>query len=365
MIKKSLSMVLALAMMLCMLPTAMAETTHNCGKADDCLVCFVAEGINNLPDVEDITVDNAAEVMDAIHAIDRVKFDLTDEQYKELLTMVETAEDVSGGGMLVPARYATTLEKVVSLGGVPFIVEKKFSVAEGNTLNYDNAKVEIEITNVDTNATQTLTMSYMDGRMGTLSGDADFYSADNDGFSFTYILPAGTYTVREVGESDVMLNGAETVATTVTYNGSESEGVTVSTDEGTVTVYNHYEPIEPALTSTVDAGFYAESSKASKREGVIAFTTGITNYRAIENTLDSFGYNITFNGTTVTIDSYEIPALINEGGYFNVVISNIPKEYLDTEFIATGYVESLGKTYMSETVTTSVSDINKWLGEKN
>lgn len=73
--------------------TAFAASTHASCTGNSCLVCEVADRINALPKADKITAENAAEVMERLHAIDRIKFDLSDDQYEELLTLVDQGDN--------------------------------------------------------------------------------------------------------------------------------------------------------------------------------------------------------------------------------------------------------------------------------
>ena len=65
-----------------------------CETSEDyCLVCDVAEKVNSLPEKEAITIENSAEVIQQIHDIDRIKYDLTDQQFEELVALVDTHDD--------------------------------------------------------------------------------------------------------------------------------------------------------------------------------------------------------------------------------------------------------------------------------
>lgn len=235
--KRLLALVLTLAMVFGLMSTAVladdgADATHICGGSD-CLVCNVADKINALPASDSITLDNAAAVTDQIHAIDRIKVDLTDSQYEELLTLVDQGDNGSGGGLGVPVRYMEAVEAIRNLtGGGSLYIGKSFISADGSTVDVSGATVQLRVTNVDSNASQTLTMSTMPGQMNTLSADADYYSESASGWTYKYILPAGTYRIEEISDSGAVVNGQAFVTTSTSYsvNGTES------TDGATVTI---------------------------------------------------------------------------------------------------------------------------------
>ena len=130
--KALLVLVLSLVMMLGLAVVSAAAVDANGDHVCDstpCLVCDIAAKINALPDAANITVDNAAAVTEQIHAIDRVKMDLTDEQYDELLTVVATRPNGSGYGLDEPVRYMEAVEKVVSLNaGGSLYAQKSYAV---------------------------------------------------------------------------------------------------------------------------------------------------------------------------------------------------------------------------------------------
>ena len=129
--KRMLSMLLAIVMVVGMLPVeALAmDAAHTCGG--DCLVCRVADSINALPAADEITAENAAAVIDAIHAIDRIKVELTDDEYDELLTLVDQGENEAGGGLGVPVRYMEAVEAIRAFGGNTLAITKKFANYDG------------------------------------------------------------------------------------------------------------------------------------------------------------------------------------------------------------------------------------------
>lgn len=89
---------------------------QHCATPDDCLVCEVAGMINALPEANEIAESNATAVIEQIHAIDRIKGGLSDEQYDELLQWVETGENGSGQGLDVPKRYVDAVAAIQNFG---------------------------------------------------------------------------------------------------------------------------------------------------------------------------------------------------------------------------------------------------------
>ena len=187
-------------------------------SADYCLVCDVAAKINALPAADDISVDNAAAVIDQIHAIERLTPDIyaddEGENYFELLDLVENGNDGSGYGQDVPLRYINAVTKIRELGGNTLLVSKKFVAEDGSTVDASGAMVQFTIESTDSTGfvPLTVTLSSMSAMPNSLSYDADFYSADSDGngWTYTYILPAGTYTIEEISDSGAVLSDGTT-----------------------------------------------------------------------------------------------------------------------------------------------------------
>lgn len=232
--RRVLSFALAIIMLFCMISsTAIAADVHETG--DNCLACQVAALINALPDADDITIDNAAQVIDQIHAIDRIKFDLTDEEYDVMLTLVD-GEYAAG-----PARYNTAVAKLNDLvGGCQLAITKAFC-ADDEIVDVTDAQVQLRVTNLETFAATTLTMSTMP--VGT-----NFYSdnANYDGWTFDYVLPAGTYRIEEISDTGAKVGGANFVTGSVSYNGEVSDdGIVVTLEAGEethVSLMNSYAP---------------------------------------------------------------------------------------------------------------------------
>ncbi len=245
--KRILSVLLTLAMLIGMMPMAAfaatdAEGNHVCDNPGGyCLVHNVAELINELPAADEITVNNAAKVIEQIHAIDRIKVDLVidgdTDQYAELLTLVETTPNEQGEGYDNPKAYVEAVKAIRELtGGGSLSVEKKFT-ADGTDVNVSEAMVKFEIRNVETNAVQTLTMSTMPYAQNSLSADADFYTENSNGWTYKYILPAGTYTIKEVKYSGATVDGTDfiTGSTSCSVNGGQTvvdTAVTFAVEDG-------------------------------------------------------------------------------------------------------------------------------------
>jgi len=239
--KRIVSLFLAAVFACALLPmTAFAAPSHPSHSGTDCLICAVADKINALPKRSEITLDNAASVQNQIHAIDRIKTDLTDEQYEELLTLVDQGSNGSGGGLGIPVRYTDAIAAVNALtDGGEFLISKDFLAADGAAVDITDAEVQLRITNLSSNAVTTLTMA-------TLDASANFYSenADGSGWTYRYVLPAGTYRVEELGDNGATVNGQPFVTgrRLFTVDGKQSENsatVTVKAGEKTVATLNN------------------------------------------------------------------------------------------------------------------------------
>ena len=191
---------------------------HPCDVPEDCLVCTVANMINDLPVAEDININNAASVVQQIHAIDRVKFDLTDDEYTEMMELVETGENGSGGGLDVPTRYTDAVQAVMDLeAGGSLAVVKKYAVGNEN-LNWDSTDATVKIERIDEGASSFEPLSVtLANAPDSYLGFIGAYSENTDGWTNTYKLPAGTYKVTEIGYNAVTTDD-ERLTTTASYS---------------------------------------------------------------------------------------------------------------------------------------------------
>lgn len=267
-IKRAICLLMTALFVMAMTPAMAAACTHSAPAADsDCIVCKVAAMINALPAKNEITIDNAAKVIDDIHAIDRIKYDLSDEEYEEMLTLVEEAKDVSGGGLGVPKRYVEAVERINSLtNGGWLLAKKKFVAPDGTTVDVSNADVKFEITGTTAKGnpfSQTLTLF----DMGSMA--SDFYAAntEGDGWTYKYLLPAGTYSIKEISDSGATVNGKPFITGSTTYevNGTKiSEGATIEVKAGesyNVAVYNRLPTYTLTVANTVENCSAADSGK--------------------------------------------------------------------------------------------------------
>ncbi len=243
---KRISVFLAVLVAVLLLPatvfSAFAVTPkHSCSDPAVCTVCTVADMINALPDAAQITVDNAAAVTEQIHAIDRVKVELDEDEYDELLTLVDNERPASGFGANVPTRYVKAVETIRNLtGGGSLFVAKVFSTGD-TELNWSNTNASFTVESLDGSSSFVpLQVTLADIEGSSLTG---FYSMDSSGWTNRYILPAGTYKVTETGYTATTSDG-RLLETTATYdvNGTPSSDYAVVTigngGSGTVSVLN-------------------------------------------------------------------------------------------------------------------------------
>lgn len=285
--KALLVLVLSLVMMLSLAVVSAAAVDANGDHVCDstpCLVCDVAGKINALPAAGEITVDNAAAVTEQIHAIDRVKVDLTDEQYDELLTVVATRPNGSGYGLDEPVRYMEAVEKVVSLNaGGSLYITKSYSV--GSTqLDWAQTDATLTIESLDAGSTfAPLSVTLSD--IANLSALADYglYSATADGWTNCYILPAGTYKVTETGYNAVTTSGA-TLTTTASYS---VDGNAVSTDHAEVTVQNGGSSVVTVgnFYNPITYNLWVGGTEVTEQNAHDVFGDGTVSYDPATNTL--------------------------------------------------------------------------------
>ncbi|MBQ8028778.1 MAG: InlB B-repeat-containing protein [Clostridia bacterium] len=255
--KKIMVIILSVLMAFSVMPMTFAQDVHSCVDADNCLVCNVAELINSLPEARDISAENAAEVTDTLHAIDCVKFELTDEEYDELLSLVTTAEN-NNGGLPVPKAYMEALNAIVNLDdGCSFHISKDVLLKGDDIRDLSEAYVAFEITG-ENGYCSTLTLrdavqgvftldesqvASVDFFTATLASFEGYYTMDKQGWTYSYTLPAGTYTIKEVTDS-MIINGTEYTDATVSFNGESAESYTFTLKEGedvSLLIGNYYD----------------------------------------------------------------------------------------------------------------------------
>ncbi len=314
--KRILSLLCVIAMCVTVLPINVvaavdADGNHLCAVAEsDCIVCDVAHKINSLPEAENITIENAAMVTNAVHEIDRIKGKLTDEEYDELLTLVEQETDESGQGLNVPARYMQAVDVLKRLNaGGSLYVSKKFVGEDGAVLNLQNAEVALEVTDIGNNRSFTLTMATLDAAPHSLGADLDYYQESEDGWTYSYALPAGTYRIKETGDSGALINEVDFITGKVLYNDEENEdGVVVSVNEAestTVTLSNMFS------APTVYVGGKAMMASPDGAMSTYLNEAGEVSNEAPENYVAKAWYdtendklNLDLNNINVTSESY-------------------------------------------------------------
>lgn len=299
-----------LALTFLCLPMTANAAQHVCTQTP-CPVCQVADLINGLPEKSQITIQNAASIIDQIHAIDRLKVELTDEQYDELLTKVAQGNDGSGYGTAVPIRYVEAVDALTSLtGGATLYPVKRFLAADGQTVDLSDAQVQLKITNLSTAQSQTVTLSTLDMSPNTLAGTGSFYSAAADGWTYKYILAPGTYKIEESADSGATVNGKAFVTGSTTYSANGQTG-------------------SQPLTLTVEAGKdYSVSilNERAKTDLSVSFQdqngnpiSGAVLTMSNQHPLD-LGQVLTFDDNTSTYSQVE-------GGPFLLALTQVPAGY--------------------------------------
>ncbi len=318
--KKVLAIVLSAVMMLSLMPMAFASDAHNCNDAKDCLVCYLAELINSLPEAKEISVDNAAEVTDTLHAIDCVKFDLSDAEYDDLMTLVVNKEsDI--GGLPAPKAYMEALNAVVNLQeGCTFAISKRAEIAGIENYDLSESVVAFEITGADGYcATVTLRdavqgvftldesqVESVDFFTATLASFDGYYTMEEQGWTYSYQLPAGTYTIKEITNT-MVVNGTEYSGFDVSCNGEDAnDGYTFTLTDGSKSVVQFSNTYNP----------YTLSFNANGGEGWMDFQEISTNGRVQipENEFVNAGY--IFVGWNTTSDGSGVSYLPGETARF-------------------------------------------------
>ena len=224
--------------------TARAVEHSNCSlSADYCLVCDVAEKINALPNESDITIDNAAAVMQQINDIDRIKYNLSDAQfYDELIYMVDHHDN--GVDHNVITKYDNAVKKVRDLTGVNFAISKSFDLNGESVSDTSDAQVSFEITNLDNSSTTVLSLFDLD--LSTSAFAYDCYEMTSDGWMFIYKLPVGNYRIKEINtDKPITVNGEQSLfhCSEININGVTESGL------------DAIDGMEFSLTSDTYAGF--------------------------------------------------------------------------------------------------------------
>lgn len=282
------------------------EIRHVCTENEYCLVCDVANQINALPTPEEITIENAAAVTQQIHNIDRIKWEMTDEEFEEFRTLVK----VENYGDIV--RYNNAVEKLREFDGfTQFAISKKLDV--GDRVEYDEeTEVSFAVRNVATNKTVELTMFYLYEGMSVLGAEA--YRENTDGWTFTYALPAGTYEVIELNtDKPIALNGENVYmyCESMTFNGETvaGNGITVTLDENAYNEVSVFNSLADLTVSVKD-----NENQPIAGVNVSYWTKDFTDVYAQEwlETTDS-------NGEIIVASSWDTSA--------KIVVDNVPDGY--------------------------------------
>ena len=116
-----------------------------------------------------------------------------------------------------------------------------------------------------------------------------------------------------------------------------------------------------------DAGYYSEARDLAEKEGIISLNARISNFDAVKDNIDSFGiyiYDTTGASVNITAVSIDTAQLEESGGEYHVTISSIAAETFSEKILAAPYVVIEDEIIIGDTMTGSVAQINKWLGEK-
>ena len=298
---------------------AKAESAHN-DCEEYCLVCDLAGKINALPEAEDITTQNLASVIQQINDIDRIKYDLTDEEFEELTLLVETHDD--GVESNVITRYATAVDKARELSGsgVNFAIAKSFNLGDEAVSDTSEAEVKILIQNVDSGVSTTLTLFDLGASTSAL-GD-EFYSMTADGWYFGYVLPEGNYVITELNLDDtITVNGKAQKFHCAKVSDGENvvEGnqisLTLSDEPKSVTFYN----IMCSNTNGVTNEDTAESS--------IVFDCAVCGSSSIKYTLSAPDGDLVFDGTSTFTPSITREAPQETHFHTVTIVEEISYEY--------------------------------------
>lgn len=125
----------ALILILCVPFGALAQSsaihsTHAQTVSSGCLPCRVKAMLLALPEADAITIENAAAVTEQLHAIDRIKFDLDDNDPYDM-------SDVHPH----TTRYFAAVEKIRQLTGANLLITKSFALP-GSTLQLEERQLQ-------------------------------------------------------------------------------------------------------------------------------------------------------------------------------------------------------------------------------
>ena len=195
----------------------------------------LAEKINSLPEPEEINIDNAIEVLSQIHEIDRIKGSLDEE---DLENQLETA-DINQYDEAVEAITVNNFSQTSSFLGIgkAFVVQDLKSNSIG--LDLSKTTVSFQITNVDKNVSQVITM-------GDINEETPLYTKNSDGWSVDLPVENGNYVIKELDtDKPYVINDEIYYTTEVSFSNAAGNN-----DEGfRVEVLDSYQEVAASNTS--------------------------------------------------------------------------------------------------------------------
>ena len=127
------------------------------------------------------------------------------------------------------------------------------------------------------------------------------------------------------------------------------------------------------ISTTADAGYYADTFDADVKTGAISFDAYISDNDDDVASYDSFGmyvYRLGYEDGKQSVFATGDDAknsLKDANGLINVLVEEIGEEYFGEKILVVPYVVVDGETYLGEVFTYSVNDAGenlKWLGAK-
>lgn len=226
------------------------ESSQLC-SGEDCLACTAAALVNDLPDPDDITIENAAAVMEQINQIDRMKSQLDTEtpddegmtEYDHFIAQVE-GQDPSGDSdgdsengpdsesrsdseknieESIP-KYDDVLTDIEQVEGGSFAaVSKAVRGVPAEQLDWSQTDATFSIECIETtnenvtfNSGKPLEVTLGEIQGGSMEANG-LYAKKSNGWTNKYLLPEGTYKITEIGSNTVTVNGTR-LNTTASYN---------------------------------------------------------------------------------------------------------------------------------------------------
>ncbi|MBQ3497256.1 MAG: S-layer homology domain-containing protein, partial [Oscillospiraceae bacterium] len=236
-------------------------SAHRHCIGEGCGVCELASMIYSLPaDTSEITLENAAQVLDTLHAIDRAKYDafLPYEANEDVFDAVYEDFAALCGGVVpsgehagTPVRYLDVLNKIESLGSVNFFPIKDNRLDEGQQLAVWNSNAVFKIERLDGDMEPivvTLAGDSLTGSTAYMNANSPLAPTYTDtGWQFKYPLPVGRYSITEI-DSHTETTTGEIVSTTASYSldgthyeAGNSVEFEIKPDENTsVSFLNHF-----------------------------------------------------------------------------------------------------------------------------